>query len=206
MTRKELKAVILITGALAGIITTAITVPVALATNAKIEKVERRYATLTEVKIVTFEPTESKTEVVEPLIVAKPEPQAPTVDPYEAELIGRTIWGEAGGVKSKAERAAVAWCILNRVDAWGISIEEAVTTPYQFQGYRPNGECPQEHIDLAADVLARWEAEKNGAADVGRVLPADYLFFMGDGERNHFSTEYQSTKYWDWSLTDPYKY
>jgi hypothetical protein len=109
------------------------------------------------------------------------------------------------GVKSKAERAAVAWCILNRVDAWGWSIERVVTAPYQFQGYRPNGDCPQEHLDLAADVLARWRAEKNGAKDAGRVLPADYLYFMGDGVQNHFTKEYLNTNYWDWSLADPYK-
>ena len=146
----------------------------------------------------------TETEFVEETTVAETHAEF-EVDAYAAELIGRTIWGEAGGVKSKAERAAVAWCILNRVDAWGQTIEYVVTKPYQFQGYRPRGECPQEHIDLAIDVLTRWAAEKQGATDVGRVLPADYLFFMGDGEHNHFSTEYQSTDYWGWSLIDPYK-
>jgi hypothetical protein len=136
---------------------------------------------------------------------AETEPAAPELDPYAVELIGRTIWGEAMGVPSKAERAAVAWCILNRVDAWGQSIEKVVTTPYQFQGYRPDGRCPQEHLDLAADVLTRWMAEKEGATDAGRVLPANYLYFMGDNERNHFTTNYKGTNYWDWSLTDPYK-
>lgn len=126
------------------------------------------------------------------------------LDPAEVELIGRTIWGEAEGVKSEAERAAVAWCILNRVDARGQTIEEVVTAPEQFKGYRTWGECPQRHLDLAADVLARWYAEKDGAEDVGRVLPADYQYFIGDGERNHFSIEWKSTDYWDWSLHDPY--
>lgn len=126
---------------------------------------------------------------------------------YDAELIGRTIWGEAEGVQSKAERAAVAWCVLNRVDARGVTIEEAVTARKQFQGYRPAdqwGECPQEHIELAMDVLLRWEAEKNGAENVGRVLPAEYQYFMGDGERNHFTVEYLGTDAWDWSMASPY--
>ncbi len=126
-------------------------------------------------------------------------------NPREVELIGRTIWGEAGGVQSKAERAAVAWCILNRVDAYDQSIEEVVTAPWQFHGYRPEGDCPQEHLELAADVLARWYAEKCGATNVGRTLPADYLYFIGDGWRNHFSIEYESAVYWDWSLPNPYK-
>lgn len=159
-----------------------------------------------------IEITAAATPSVEPADEPAPEQSLPVESEEEnrdeaVELIGRTIWGEAGGVLSKAERAAVAWCILNRVDAWGQTIADAVTAPYQFQGYRDSawGECPQEHLDLAADVLSRWEAEQQGAENVGRVLPADYLYFMGDGERNHFTVEYLSTDYWGWSMTDPYK-
>lgn len=149
------------------------------------------------------EPIAAQTE--EPAApVATEAPAAEELDPVEVELIGRTIWGEADGVKSEAERAAVAWCILNRVDASGQTIEEVVTAPEQFKGYRTWGVCPQRHLDLAADVLTRWNAEKDGAEEVGRVLPADYLYFIGDGERNHFSIEWKSTDYWDWSLYDPY--
>lgn len=126
------------------------------------------------------------------------------LDPAEVELIGRTIWGEADGVKSEAERAAVAWCILNRVETYGETIEEVVTAPNQFQGYRTGGKCPQRHLDLAADVLVRWYAEQDGASEVGRVLPTEYLYFVGDGERNHFSIEWQSGEYWGWTLDNPY--
>lgn len=154
------------------------------------------------------EPIEAADELAAPVATEAPAVEEPEeLDPVEVELIGRTIWGEADGVKSEAERAAVAWCILNRVDASGQTIEEVVTAPEQFDGYRPAGkwgECPQRHLDLAADVLTRWNAEKDGAEEVGRVLPADYLYFIGDGERNHFSIEWKSTDYWDWSLYDPY--
>ena len=144
-------------------------------------------------------------ERAEPKITQEPVEEPPSLYTAEdVELIGRTIWGEAGGVQSKAERAAVAWCILNRVDAFDQTIEEVVTAPQQFQGYRPEGECPQEHLELAADVLARWEAERYGEADVGRVLPADYLYFLGDGKRNHFTNEWQSTEYWGWTMDNPY--
>ncbi len=146
---------------------------------------------------------EKETPVVLTIVEAEPQ-DVYTPNPEEVELIGRTIWGEAGGVQSEAERAAVAWCILNRVDAWDKSIEEVVTAPMQFLGYRPKGECPQAHLDLAADVLTRWNAEKEGATDVGRTLPADYLYFYGDGERNHFSIEWRSGIYWRWTLTNPY--
>jgi hypothetical protein len=127
------------------------------------------------------------------------------LDPYEVELIGRTIWGEAEGVNDKAEQAAVAWCILNRVDDSGKTIEEVVTAPNQFQGfYRVTGEVPEHFLQLAEDVLLRWRMEKAGADDVGRVLPADYLFFIGDGARNYFSKEWKATDYWGWTLKSPY--
>ena len=127
------------------------------------------------------------------------------LDPYSIELLGRTIWGEAEGVTDKAEQAAVAWCVLNRVDATGKSIEEVVTAPRQFVGfYRVNGEVPEQFLQLAEDVLLRWRMEKRGAEDVGRVLPAEYIYFHGDGARNHFRKDYQSTAYWDWSLKSPY--
>lgn len=48
-------------------------------------------------------------------------------------------------------------------------------------------------------------AEKNGETDVGRVLPKEYTFFIGDGFENHFTDEWKSTDYWDWSLPSPYE-
>lgn len=154
-----------------------------------------------------------ETEVTEEITVTDaPEPATETteapaleLDPREVELIARTIWGEADGVKSKAEQAAVAWCILNRVDAWGQSIEYVVTKPYQFLGYRPTGDCPERHYELARDVLTRWYAEKAGETNVGRTLPPDYLYFIGDLKaHNWFSIVWQSGIYWDWSLPSPY--
>lgn len=122
---------------------------------------------------------------------------------YDIELIARTIWGEAEIVKSRAEQAAVAWCVLNRVDLYGKPIEEIVLAPYQFAP-RLRGDVPAYFIELAEDVVDRWEREHAGYEDVGRTLPADYTFFVGDGWRNHFSIVWKSTDYWDWSLPDPY--
>jgi hypothetical protein len=159
---------------------------------------EPKQEAITEQMVQTFAAPKAEAE-------PEPAPQPQLYTEKDVELIGRTIWGEAGGVQSKAERAAVAWCILNRVDAFEQSIEEVVTAPYQFQGYRPEGDCPEEHFELAEDVLERWQMEKYGIADVGRVLPADCLYFLGDGQRNHFTNEWQSTDYWGWELPDPYK-
>lgn len=57
---------------------------------------------------------------------------------------------------------------------------------------------------LAADVLTRYRAELDGEENVGRVLPAEYCFFTGDGRRNHFTTEWKSTDCFGWTLESPY--
>lgn len=110
------------------------------------------------------------------------------------ELAGRAVWGEAGGL-TREEQAAVVWCACNRADAWGQTLEE-VLVPSQFHGLAIAGDVPEEHLDVARDVLARWTLEHDGWVDVGRVLPSQYLFFEGDGQHNYFSTEYGGGEYW----------
>lgn len=112
-----------------------------------------------------------------------------------AELAGRAIWGEAGGIPDEAQRAAVVWCACNRADAWDMEIGDVLTVD-QFHGLAIKGEVPAEHVRLARDVLARWTLEAEGWQDVGRVLPSQYLYFEGDGRVNHYSTEYGGGEYW----------
>lgn len=112
-----------------------------------------------------------------------------------AELAGRAIWGEAGGIQDEAQRAAVVWCACNRADAWDMDIGDVLTVD-QFHGLAIKGKVPVEHVELARDVLARWTLEAENWVDVGRVLPSRFLYFEGDGRVNHFSTEYGGGEYW----------
>ena len=112
-----------------------------------------------------------------------------------AELAGRAVWGEAGGIQDEAQRAAVVWCACNRADAWGMDIWDVLNVG-AFHGLAIQGEVPAEHVELARDVLARWALEAEGWVDVGRALPEQYLYFEGDGVRNHFSMEYGGGEYW----------
>ena len=137
--------------------------------------------------------------------------QEPTMDELwgeEAEYIAKTIYGEAL-VCSTTERAAVAWCILNRVDSddsfYPDDIIGVVTQSRQLHGYDAEHPVLPELYDLALDVIERWLQEKNGAEDAGRVLPAEYLFFSGDGTHNCFRTEWRGGTVWDWSLPSPYE-
>lgn len=134
---------------------------------------------------------------------------APPYTEAEVEMLAKTVYGEALVTGSKTEMSAVIWCILNRVDtdgyACGKSIEYVITYPGQFSGYRKSNPVTPEIDALVRDVLERWYNEKNGAEDVGRTLPKEYLFFVGDGYTNYYTTEWKSTSYWDWSLASPYE-
>ena len=186
----------------AGVIAVAIALVLTFSYLILAGAVKYRYDRVT-AKAAEYHSVEAKPEL-EAINTTEKEISLSTLNPVEVELIGRTIWGEAGGVPDKTERAAVAWCILNRVDNRGQTIEQVVTAPHQFYGYRPNGDCPQEHLDLAADVLSRWYAEKAGETNVGRVLPQEYEYFIGFDRHNHFMTEWKVADYWDWSLESPY--
>lgn len=128
-------------------------------------------------------------------------------EPTEEELtiLAKVVYREARGIEDKAHQAAVIWCILNRVDAGlgGDTITEVATYPNAF-AWVPDTPVEQEFLMLAADVCERWNLEKAGQADVGRVLPKEYLYFTGDGKLNHFTIEWKGTEAWDWSLESPY--
>ena len=61
-------------------------------------------------------------------------PEQAAAPPYTEETVtmcAKVVWAEARGVQSKAEQAAVIWCILNRYDAgiYGSSIEISIHVP-----------------------------------------------------------------------------
>ena len=127
---------------------------------------------------------------------------------YAADYIAKTVYGEARGCP-KTEQAAVIWCILNRVDQGDTCsadyIVDVVTAPNQFHGFDLANPITEDIMDLTLDVLKRWMAEKNGILDSGRVLPKEYLYFYGDGTRNHFTSDWRGNDVWDWRLDSPYE-
>ena len=89
-------------------------------------------------------------------------------------------------------------------DAFPNSIQEVVTQPHQFAGYRVGNPIDSGILALVQDVLARWSIEQSCLAGVGRVLPSSYLFFSGNGQENIFREQYASRSHRDWSLPSPY--
>jgi len=159
------------------------------------------------------EPVETVVEVrqepvTEPVVV---EADVQVVRPWTAEeeiMLARLVWaegrgvtGEKWGVSGKARQAAIIWTVLNRVDdgSWGDTIAEVITYPDQF-AYDPESPVEIPLLDLAYDVLIRWET-----GGEGRVLPPEYLYFGGENDENYFRTDYDVLgDNWDWSLPDPY--
>lgn len=137
--------------------------------------------------------------------VQQPTGQAYTVTVAELQTLAKIVYQEARGIPQKSHQAAVIWCILNRLDNgyWGDDIITVATYPNAF-AWVPDTPVEEEFMDLAIDVVTRWNWEKQGLQDVGRTLPATYLYFTGNGDFNYFTREWKGTEYWDWSLPDPY--
>lgn len=153
------------------------------------------------VEVITLEHAE--------VIQTTPEPKEPVRDwAAEAEVLAKVVYGEARGC-STTERAAVIWCILNRVDDdsgyWPDDIIGVATQDSQFHGWDETHPVLPKLYELALDVIDRWQREKEGERNVGRVLPSDYFYFHGDGLHNHFRQDWKSGAAWNWSLPSPYE-
>ena len=107
----------------------------------------------------------------------------------DAIALAKLTWGEARGVpdlkingrviSTRTQQAAVMWTVLN--------------------GYSEEHPVEAELLELAYDVLDRWNAEKHGET-VARELPSRYLWFHGDGTWNWFRDAYKNGNKWDWSV------
>ena len=128
----------------------------------------------------------------------------------DAIALAKLTWGEARGVpdlkihgqviSTRTQQAAVMWTVLNRFDAgYEESILEVITAKGQFHGYSEEHPVEEELLELAYDVLDRWNTEKHGETVV-RELPSGYLWFHGDGVRNHFRDAYKNGNEWNWSV------
>lgn len=146
-----------------------------------------------------------------------------SVNMADARILALSMQGEAALARTTAEKAAVAWVILNALEceAHGFanihSVSDVVKNPAAIQGYttlKKRGVEPEaEYLELAVDVLARYAMERAGWEWVGRVIPSTYHWWMGDGYRiNYFCDTYHygslataKAHSWDWSWASPYE-
>lgn len=126
----------------------------------------------------------------------------------DAVMLAKVTFCEARGISNKVELACIMWTILNRYDAgYASSISGVILAPNQF-AYRSSAPMVNDYgvdlLELAYDILDRWNREKNGETDVGRVLPANYLWYSGDGRHNYFRDAFRGGNRWNYSLPSPY--
>lgn len=113
----------------------------------------------------------------------------------DVEAIAQTLYGECRGVESEDEQEAVAWVIINRLDAgYADTVLGVVSAPGQFAGYSPEHPLCPELVEVARRVLTLHHREQLGES-VARVLPRAYLWFSGDGTRNWFRDSYGGGTY-----------
>ena len=123
---------------------------------------------------------------------AVPEP-VPTVEPIEPEVtltvgdsyseadakaIAKVMHAEAKGLNAVQKRA-VGWCILNRVEDWGGTIQGVAKS----SAFKSSSSYTEDELTLANEVLTSW------TVDGPRDLPEGYYYFNGNGEQNFFRKE-----------------
>ena len=111
-------------------------------------------------------------------------------DEEDVIACARMLWGEARGCDLENQMGCV-WIVCNRVDdpRFPDTIKAVIQQPGQFHGYSTSFPATDELKEVARDVLTRWSLEKQGV-EVERELSSDYLYFHGDGGKNHFRKEY----------------
>lgn len=129
------------------------------------------------------------TSSIEPTIYASIEELAENCSLTVEDIITmvKTQYGEDRG-NGMLEMSMVAWVILNRYDTgkFGVSVTAVCTAADQFQGYSANNPVTEICFKVVSDVIQRWEAEKAGATNVGRTIPADILFFYAKNGHHVF--------------------
>lgn len=139
------------------------------------------------------------------------ETKQPTRTYSESDVImmAKLMFGEARGIQSQQEIAAIGWIVLNRVDdsRFPNTISGVITQQSQFhykESFSTKSDYGYDLTYIARHVLDSWCAEKEGLNIGGRVLPKDYLYFHGANGRNHFKKTVNSKDYWNFSLPNPY--
>lgn len=130
-------------------------------------------------------------ETPEPTPEASKEPEyIMYFDEEDVIACAQMLWGEARGC-SLENKIGCVWIVCNRVDdpRFPDTVKTVIRQSGQFHGYSTSYPATDELMDVARDVLTRWSLEKQGV-EVERELSSDYLYFHGDGAKNHFRREY----------------
>ncbi|MCI8331642.1 MAG: hypothetical protein HFE78_02305 [Clostridiales bacterium] len=169
----------------------------------------------TEKQEETTAPSEEDEEINDPETLVT---QEPVIEPFsssldwsfvydeisdeELTLLAQLIQGEAGS-SPLTQKAAIVWVVFNRIDN-GYGDLTDVVTGGAFHGWGEWQEASEENKMLAKDVYIRWQAEKAGFTEVGRIIPPNCCHFSGNGMRNLFRVGGLKGEVWDFRWQSPY--
>lgn len=141
-------------------------------------------------------PLTDESQSVEPVNFDEAEPElvnlSEPVAKYTSEeitLVCQTVYGEARGC-SKEEQQLVAWCICNRADYSGTSVEQVVTANRQFHGYDPENPVTEEIFENVTEVLEAWSRNEEALVYEPYATTTEYRYFSGDGRHNWYREEW----------------
>lgn len=104
-------------------------------------------------------------------------------------MLVQLVWHEARGLPSE-EQILVVWCVLNRVDDWGQSIYEVLTTKGQFMSSYEGYPIEEEICQLCEQCLLDWESGMEAPILEPYTVNSNYKFYYGDGKHNWFREVY----------------
>lgn len=107
----------------------------------------------------------------------------------EVEICAKLLYGEARGCTVE-EQKLVIWCICNRADKYGQTIERVATAPQQFLGYSSCNPVLEELCSVVREVLDAWARGEEALVYPPYATSSEYLFFYGDGVHNWFREKY----------------
>ncbi len=157
-------------------------------------------ATCTGSKLRAAEPQETNVPETQAVVQTEPvlETQEPTVPLVNPEAEALAILADSVGIgRSDNVKTIIMWVAVNRSEDYahghGLTLEEEIARPNQWQGYDPNGSYSQETYDIALEVLS--------IRDTGGLRPLDgdmlWMVLNNDGSvsvRNQFTND--GTKNW----------
>ncbi len=135
-----------------------------------------------------------RAETPSPTPTATPEP------PYseqDIDMLAKMVWGEARGCAPE-EQALCVWTVINRLEdgRFGDTLQEVLTAPHQFAGYKAKYPITDEIRAVVEDALAAWESGETAPTLPPYAKTSGYLYFTGargdDGQlHNFFEEEYR---------------
>ena len=120
-------------------------------------------------------------------LFVREDPPAEDWIPNEEDVIAlaRCLWGECRGC-SYIQKAAVCWCVFNRVDdsRFPDTVYGVVSQPSQFFGYQASFPVTDELYEIAYRCMVDWHNGEN------RIFDHEFIYFHGTGRINVFTTTY----------------